>query len=632
MQGNGIKVFLTVAFLILAGYYLYPSVQSFIINKKLNSLEGDALEEYRQKNYAKIQRVNERALKLGLDLQGGMHVTIEVGVDALIRELATDTDQMFDEVLAAARQQATTGDASIIDAFVAEFERRDPNARLSRYFRNDQDNITRRSSNSEIANWLQREADEAVDRAIEIIRQRVDRYGVTEPSIQKQGTRRVVVELPGVDDAERVRRLLRGTARLEFRLMADPDALSASLQQIIQYFEREAADTTAATDDDEAIASADSTAEAEADSSTDVGSILGEDEQTASTNPLLNVMQPVGQGVQFGIVAVQDTARLNDLLADPQVRALLPTGITLMYTSSPIATTEDGRELLALLGVRENVEMTGDVITDSQVDFDEMNRPRVTMTMNAEGARDWARITGANINRPIAIVLDDVVYSYPNVITRIVGGRSEITGLESREEAQDIVTILKSGALPAPVEIVGEQMVGPSLGASSIRDGLNSVLIGLLIVTLFMIFYYRTGGVIADIALMLNIIFIIGILAAFGATLTLPGIAGIVLTIGMAVDANVLIFERIREEQAAGRTLKAAIDAGYSKAFSSIFDANITTFFVGVILYSFGVGPIQGFAVTLMAGIIASMFSALVITRLIFDYMVGERRMNVQFG
>ncbi len=632
MQGNGIKVFLTVAFLILAGYYLYPSVQSFIINKKLNSLEGDALEEYRQKNYAKIQRVNERALKLGLDLQGGMHVTIEVGVDALIRELATDTDQMFDEVLAAARQQATTGDASIIDAFVAEFERRDPNARLSRYFRNDQDNITRRSSNSEIANWLQREADEAVDRAIEIIRQRVDRYGVTEPSIQKQGTRRVVVELPGVDDAERVRRLLRGTARLEFRLMADPDALSASLQQIIQYFEREAADTTAATDDDEAIASADSTAEAEADSSTDVGSILGEDEQTASTNPLLNVMQPVGQGVQFGIVAVQDTARLNDLLADPQVRALLPTGITLMYTSSPIATTEDGRELLALLGVRENVEMTGDVITDSQVDFDEMNRPRVTMTMNAEGARDWARITGANINRPIAIVLDDVVYSYPNVITRIVGGRSEITGLESREEAQDIVTILKSGALPAPVEIVGEQMVGPSLGASSIRDGLNSVLIGLLIVTLFMIFYYRTGGVVADIALMLNIIFIIGILAAFGATLTLPGIAGIVLTIGMAVDANVLIFERIREEQAAGRTLKAAIDAGYSKAFSSIFDANVTTFFVGVILYSFGVGPIQGFAVTLMAGIIASMFSALVITRLIFDYMVGERRMNVQFG
>src|SRR5690606_7911357 len=251
----------------------------------------------------------------------------------------------------------------------------------------------------------------------------------------------------------------------------------------------------------------------------------------------------------------------NDLLADPQVRALLPTGITLMYTSSPIATTEDGRELLALLGVRENVEMTGDVITDSQVDFDEMNRPRVTMTMNAEGARDWARITGANINRPIAIVLDDVVYSYPNVITRIVGGRSEITGLESREEAQDIVTILKSGALPAPVEIVGEQMVGPSLGASSIRDGLNSVLIGLLIVTLFMIFYYRTGGVVADIALMLNIIFIIGILAAFGATLTLPGIAGIVLTIGMAVDANVLIFERIREEQAAGRTLKAAIDA-----------------------------------------------------------------------
>jgi preprotein translocase subunit SecD len=254
------------------------------------------------------------------------------------------------------------------------------------------------------------------------------------------------------------------------------------------------------------------------------------------------------------------------------------------------------------------------------------------MTMNSDGARTWARLTGANVGKNVAIVLDGVVYSYPNVIQRITGGRSNITGLASREEANDIVTVLKSGALPAPVEIVEESTVGPSLGRASIRAGLTSVLFGLLAVALFMIFYYRTGGVIADLALILNLIFILGILAGFGATLTLPGIAGIVLTIGMAVDANVLIFERVREEQTTGKTLKASIEGGYAKALSAIFDANITTFFVGVILYSFGVGPIQGFAVTLMAGILSSMFTAIVFTRIIFDYMVIERRMMVSYG
>jgi preprotein translocase subunit SecD len=277
--------------------------------------------------------------------------------------------------------------------------------------------------------------------------------------------------------------------------------------------------------------------------------------------------------------------------------------------------------------------MTGEVIEDARVEFSQMtNAPEVTMAMNSEGARTWARLTGANVGKQVAIVLDGVVYSYPVVQERITGGRSQISGLASQEEAQDIVTILKSGALPAPVEIVEERTVGPSLGRASIRAGFMSVMIGLLIVALFMIAYYRVGGIVADMALVLNIIFILGILAGFGATLTLPGIAGIVLTIGMAVDANVLIFERIREEQSTGKTLKAAIDGGYGKALSAIFDANITTFFVGAILYSFGVGPIQGFAVTLMAGILASMFSAIVFTRVIFDYLVIERRLTVNYG
>jgi len=285
-----------------------------------------------------------------------------------------------------------------------------------------------------------------------------------------------------------------------------------------------------------------------------------------------------------------------------------------------------------LLGVRQEVELTGEAITDARVDFDELNRPQVSMTMNSEGARIWARLTGANVGKHIAIVLDNVVYSYPVVNERIPSGRSSITGLASQKEAQDIVTVLKSGALPAPVDIVEERTVGPSLGEASIRAGLRSTLIGLLLVALFMIFYYRTAGMIADLALVLNLIFILGILAAFKATLTLPGIAGIVLTIGMAIDANVLIFERMREELATGKTFRAALDLGYSKALSAIFDGNITTFFTGVILYSFGIGPIQGFAVTLMAGIAASLFSALVITRIVFDYLVLERKLMVSVG
>ena len=321
------------------------------------------------------------------------------------------------------------------------------------------------------------------------------------------------------------------------------------------------------------------------------------------------------------------------MLNEAGVKALMPRGVTFMYTSSPVATTTDGHEVYDLLGVRDEIELTGDVITDARVDFEQLtNTPEVTMTMNSEGSRTWARLTGANVGSNVAIVLDGVVYSYPNVLQRITGGRSNITNLANQAEAQDIVTVLKSGALPAPVEIVQESTVGPSLGQASIRAGLNSVLFGLMLVALFMIVYYRTSGIVADLALILNLIFILGILAGFHATLTLPGIAGIVLTIGMAVDANVLIFERVREEQSTGKTLKAAIEGGYSKALSAIFDANITTFFVGVILYSFGIGPIQGFAVTLMAGILSSMFTAIVFTRIIMDYVVVEKKKSVSFG
>lgn len=627
MKDNGFKVLLTVAFVALCGYYLYPSVHNLILTNKMESLSAEERETYEQENNATIQNVEEKSLKLGLDLLGGMHVTLEVKIDALIRELATDVDPTFEEVLLESGRASTTGNESLIDVFAETFTERDPNALLSRYFRDTDANITRRSTNEEVITYLQAEADDAIVRAIEIIRQRVDRFGVTEPSIQRQGARRIVVELPGVTDPERVRSLLKGTAKLEFRLMAEPEQLLRTAQLAIERYQVEASvDSTA-----DALLGADSSAVA-SDTTSDIDQLLAI-EDDGPTNRLLEIVQPYPQaGVQFGIVSEQDTAAFNALMKEAVFQDLLPTNTTLMYHSRPTGTTPEGYEVYNILGVRNEIELDGSVITDAKVDFDELNRPKVTMAMNGEGGRIWARITGANVNKNVAVVMDDVVFSYPVINERIAGGRTEINGLESQAEAQDIVNVLKSGALPAPLVIVEERTVGPSLGEASIQAGLNSILVGLLIVALFMIFYYRTAGIVADLALIINIIFILGILAGFGATLTLPGIAGIVLTIGMAVDANVLIFERVREEQNTGKTLKASIEGGYAKALSAIFDANITTFFVGAILYSFGVGPIKGFAVTLMAGIIASLFSAIVITRIVFDYMVIDRRMSVNYG
>jgi preprotein translocase subunit SecD len=321
---------------------------------------------------------------------------------------------------------------------------------------------------------------------------------------------------------------------------------------------------------------------------------------------------------------------VNELLADPEVQQMIPPNTRFLWTANPVPGSQDTHAMLALRG---QAELTGEVVTGASVQFDrQTNEPQVSMSMNGRGARIWGRITKANVGEKVAIVLDGLVYSYPNIEEPILGGQTSISGLESRTEAEDIVTILQSGALPAPVDIIEERSVGPSLGEASIRAGFISVTVGLLLVVLFMVMYYHTAGVVADVALLLNVILVLGILAGFNATLTLPGIAGIVLTIGMAVDANVLIYDRVREEQATGKTLRAAIAAGYEQSLSAILDANITTFFVGVILYSFGVGPIKGFAVTLMAGILASLFTAIIVTRLIFDYMVEERSMEVSYG
>ncbi len=631
MRDNGFKILCLVFFLGLSGYYLFPSWQNYSLNKERNSLTGDDLETFDDENLQKLTSAKERSLKLGLDLQGGMLATLEVQLDKLLGELATDKDAAFNEVLAESAEEAAASGADLVDLFQSKFEARDPDARLSRYFRSSSANITRRSTNDEVASFLQSESGNAVDRAIEIIRDRVDRFGVTEPSIQKQGTRRVIVELPGVEDAQRVRNLLKGTAKLEFRLMIDPSQSQGAIGRIVNYYEQQAAPDSVATD---SSAVDGEIAVAEEDTTFDISEITEESLAIEeSSNLLLRVFEPSAGDVQLGRALARDTAAARALLFADEVRGFLPSDIDLMWTANPIGTDEAGREVFTALGVKKNTELSGETIVEASAEIDQYTAsPQVAMEMNSEGATTWARVTGANVNKKIAVVMDNVVYSYPNVEGKISGGRSQITGLESLEEANDIVTVLKSGSLPAPVSIVGESTVGPSLGAKSVKAGTWSVIAGILLVAIFMIFYYQTAGLVADLALALNMVFIFGILAGFNATLTLPGIAGIVLTIGMAVDANVLIFERIREEQASGKTIKAAIQGGYANALSAILDANITTFLVAAILYSFGTGPVKGFAVTLMAGIVSSLFTAIIVTRLVVDYMVQERKMKISIG
>ena len=603
-QNNGFKLGMIALFLGLTIYYLFPTIQWNLEQRHMSNMTETERVQYESENSAKLVSLRERSLSLGLDLQGGMYVTLEVGTPQLVLELAGDfADDYLEDVLRAARETYAEQRTDFIDVFVSEFETRDPDAMLSRYYRSDSENITRMSSNSEISSFLKNQRTAAVERAIEIIRSRVDRFGVTEPSILQQGDSRIVVEMPGVDDEERVRDLLRGTARLEFRLTPEVDEIRNVKQQFVNYF-----------------------------------SNLEEEEDTLGTDngEVQNLLQFFDlrgtNDYSFGYAAGPDTSDVNRILQKEAVQNLIPRNMTLLWGATPFA-HDGGVGLYEMIAVRSQIELTGDVISEARVAFDPTtNVPEVSMTMDSEGGRRWARITGANIGRPVAIVLDGFVYSYPTVRSQINNGRSSISGMGGLREAEDLVNILMSGALPAPLEIIEERTVGASLGEASIRAGLYSVMFGLGVVAIFMIVYYRTGGGIADLALILNIIFILGILAGFQATLTLPGIAGIVLTIGMAVDANVLIFDRIREEMRGGKTLRAAIDNGYANAMSAIIDANVTTFFVAVILYSFGVGPIKGFALTLMAVIVASLFSAIVITRVIVDYLTREKTAVVSFG
>ena len=570
-----------------------------------------------------IVKNREKRVKLGLDLQGGMRVVLEVNTGKLLEKLAKNPDETFKNVLAEAQKESERTDESVVDIVARKFSER--GIRLSRYFG------TIREDDDQILSSLIENSEDAVTRAVEIIRNRVDQYGVSEPSIQRQGSRRIIVELPGVAREEEAKKLLQGTALLEFRIVRDPDFTFPIMQKIDDVLAGKVLDTAKVVSEDEGTESSPTdTSVASADTTTPEGELS--EEEFRKQHPFFSIAILDQQGrTADAYVRVEDKNKLELMLNRPDVQKVIPNNVEFKFQARTQKDPE-GNEFYVMYLVNKEPELTGGVITDATANIDpNTSAPIVSMTMNSEGATEWARITGANVNKRIAIMLDGGIFSAPVVKGKIPGGRSQIEGMADLNEAKLLEIVLKAGALPAPVDIIEERTVGPSLGEDSINDGFLSLLLGYLLVAGFMIFYYHKAGTIAAAALVFTVLFILGVLAGFNATLTLPGIAGIILTLGMAVDANVLIYERIREELATGKTVKASIDSGFKRANSAIIDSQLTTFITGIILYQFGTGPIQGFALTLMIGITTSLFSALVIARLIFDIMTSKN-LSVDVG
>lgn len=589
-----------------------PEISAQQLEKELLSIEDSIKASDPSYRAARLKRV-----KLGLDLQGGMRVVLEVNTAKLLEKLANNADDQFREILAKAAEEAALSDESVVDIFGRKLIER--GIRVSKYFG------TIREDDSQILDNLRTQSEDAVTRAMEIIRNRVDQYGVSEPSIQKQGDRRVIVELPGIAKEEEARQLLQGTALLEFKLLKDPEFTVNVMKKIDELLAGKTIDDTVESDTTKATSETVNDNNDSLTASSDTGDQNKQlsAEEFAREHPFFSLawMDPEGRSAD-AYVSAENRAKLERIFSRPDVQKVIPNNVEFLFSAKPVG-FQDGQAIYFMYLVNKAPELTGGVITNAQANIDpNTSSPIVNMEMNSEGATEWARITGANVNKRCAIILDNLVFSAPVIRGKIPGGRSQIEGMADMEEAKLLEIVLKAGALPAPVEIIEERTVGPSLGQDSISKGFNSALLGFILVTIFMIFYYQKAGTVAAAGLTLTVLFILGVLAGFGATLTLPGIAGIILTIGMAVDANVLIYERIREEMSTGKTVKASVESGFSKAYSAIIDSNITTFFTGIILYQFGSGPVQGFALTLMIGIASSLFSALVIVRLLFDYMV----------
>ena len=610
------KILFIAATVVLSIYFLWPTYQDYALHKTLVGLHGDDSLQYVDSHEGELRDARAKRIKLGLDLQGRMRVVLEVNVLKLIEDLAKNKDDAFALIMKEVREEMKKSDVSPVVLLRRKFEERQ--IRMSRYYRNLRD------TNDDIFKYLDDEATKAIDRGMEIVRNRVDQYGVSEPSIQKLGGNRIIVELPGVTREAEVRTLLQGTALLEFKLLKEPEVTYRVMDAIDKLLA--ASGVTDSTDTATVAATKDTTR---------ISTAEGEmtPEEFARKHPffalaIINEKQFPGEAV----VADENREKVRRILDREDVRRTIPNDMQFSWSAKP-RLVSDGKKFFTLYPVKVAAELTGGVITKAQATLDpSFNQPIVRMEMNTEGSREWARITGANINKRIAIMLDNAVFSAPVVRNKITGGSSMIEGMDNLDEAKLLEIVLKAGALPAPVEIVEQRSVGPSLGEDSIRAGIISSSLAIMLTVLFMIVYYRMGGSVADVALIFCVLFVLAVLAAFQGTLTLPGIAGIILTLAVAVDANVLIYERIREEMAAGKTIRAAIDAGYEKAFTAIFDSNLTTFITGVILFQFGTGPIQGFALTLMIGIVASMFSAIFITRVIFNILTDKYGSRVSFG
>lgn len=639
---------------------MYDSLFKVKEDYYLDSMKNEVVFNFLWLRKYTYKECKDRVINLGLDLKGGMNVTLEISVVDVIREMANNSkNPVFTKALDKANEMEKTSTKDYVTLFGEAIQEIDPNFKLSSIFSTIElkDKVNYNSTNDEVLAVIKTETNDAIDRTYNILRTRIDRFGVTQPNIQKLATAgRILVELPGIKDPLRVRKLLQGTANLEFwqtwdikDVYAQMEAANTKLGELYKTTsDTTAADTTA----DKTTASNTKTDSLSSDTASGDTSLLEKLKDTTGTksseskesfeqyareNPLFAYLRPnmqqgedgkyyLGKGPNVGYCAIIDTAKVNKVLALAAERNLFKNDVRFLWEVKPF---DDKKSLLWLVAIKvedrdSKADLEGSVITDAYQDFDQNGKNVVSMTMNSEGASTWKHLTGDHIGECIAIVLDNYVYSYPVVQSEIPNGHSQISGNFTLDEAKDLANVLKAGKLPAPAKIVEENIVGPTLGQEAISAGLWSFIVAFMLTLLYMLFYYHKAGMVADIALFVNMFFVMGILASLGAVLTLPGIAGLVLTLGMDVDKNVIIYERIREEIRAGKGIRLAVNDGYKHALSSIVDSNITTLLTGIVLYIFGSGPIQGFATTLIIGIISSMFCAIFITRLVFIWMMDK--------
>ncbi len=611
--------------LIWAMWAIWPTFQY----QRLSDAEKETLREE-----GKLAQIESRTIKQGLDLKGGMYIVLEVDLPTLMETLAENKDGKFNRSIASVRNQLKRiPEANFFTLFTTTSE--ENNLKLSRYY------YDYGSSNSDIIVALEDEAEDAINRVLEILVNRIDQFGVAEPTIQKQGNQRIIVELAGVQDSERARALLESTALLEFFIVKDintTNQLMVRIDQVLKGDESLAAVTKTTIDkksnefqesDDQTVSVSELFGETEdPEASTDSAIV---DENIFAERPFSAMLRNLGQTIG---VPEKNLYAVKKILERPEVQEKLAAvgGIFLFSHKAEEYPLVDGtlETMYSLFLVEDAAELTGGVVEEAKANLGPQGstsagQPIVNLTMNSDGARKWSIVTGSNVGRQVALVLDKKVHMAPNIREKISGGSTLIEGFADINEAKDIAIVLRAGALPAPVDIIEERVIGPSLGADSVRSGTLSVIIGLGIVLVFMLIYYRFSGLIADFALIWNIVLVLAVLASLQATLTLPGIAGLILTVGMSIDANVIIFERIREELRKGKTPKAAVKSGYDRALTTIIDANMTTVIAALVLWQFGTGPIKGFATVLFWGILISMFTAIFVTRTIFNTLTSRK-------